>query len=213
MGDRTCTLEDCARPLYAKGLCRIHYGRKLRHGDPLRTKHQWGINKVPCAAEGCTTKAHAKGLCQKHYIATLGQCSVDGCGRGARARGLCNTHYKRKIGRSEIPVDAPIKPKKSNKGDRIVTPNGYVMVHDGHRFRMEHRVVMAEMLGRPLARHESPHHVNGVRTDNRPENLELWVRPQPAGQRLDQMLDWWVEHYPEALAAALEKRTQLRLIG
>lgn len=49
---------------------------------------------------------------------------------------------------------------------------------------------MAEVIGRPLKPNETPHHKNGVRHDNRPENLELWVKNQPAGQRAVDLLAW-----------------------
>ena len=64
-----------------------------------------------------------------------------------------------------------------------VSRHGYVslLMPGGHR--LEHRLVMEAVLGRPLRNGENVHHRNGVRSDNRPENLELWLRPQPSGIR------------------------------
>lgn len=57
----------------------------------------------------------------------------------------------------------------------------------------EHRVVMEQILGRYLLPGENVHHKNGVKNDNRPENLELWSTAQPYGQRVEDKIDWAIE--------------------
>jgi hypothetical protein len=69
---------------------------------------------------------------------------------------------------------------------------------------LEHIKVMSELIGRPLRPEENVHHKNGDRHDNRPENLELWSRNQPSGQRVVDKVLWAKEllalYEPDALA-------------
>ena len=115
-------------------------------------------------------------------------CSVEGCGREMMARTWCPAHWERWYHHGDINADVPIRTFRPRGQGR--TSGGYASQQRNGKQVLLHREIMANLLGRALLPSENVHHINGVRDDNRPENLELWSSSQPSGQRVADKLAW-----------------------
>lgn len=105
------------------------------------------------------------------------------------------------------------KDSPSWRGGMTYHKKGYVMINTPERgYVFEHILVMEEFLGRLLADGETVHHLNGVKDDNRLENLELWTRPQPTGIRAKDAVAWAQEilglYAPELLHGCISDSSE-----
>ena len=165
-----CVAANCSNPIQGRrgaygGMCASHAWR-LKNGKELDTPIQ----------------SWASGIC-----------GFEACGRKSRNMGLCPSHYK--MANQGIPLRT-INTKSNGglgwvpEGTKHAMHAGYIRVKTSDGWQREHTMVMEQALGRPLLPHENVHHKNGDRADNRLDNLELWNRSQPFGQRAIDKLAW-----------------------
>jgi hypothetical protein len=209
-----CCIESCDRNVYARELCQPHYKRLRRHGDVFA---DLPIGRAPrsCSVPLCDKPADGRGLCHGHYQRWQRtgdvqedeplnrrrqpeRCVVVGCARPTQAKGYCGTHYKRAVKNGDVQADTPIRVVTGEGGLshgywKVPVPPEERHLTNGATATGEHRLVMARHLGRALLQDEVVHHINGDRTDNRLENLELWSTTQPKGQRVRDKVMFAVE--------------------
>lgn len=134
------------------------------------------------------------GRCKKFFTASSKHKCCSKC-RYVRRKRICPICRKSKTQYDRCRACA--NRARIGTGNGWLTEDGYEVVSVGVNPttgksipKLKHRMVMEQLLGRALLPGETVHHKNGIRTDNNPANLELWVTLQPSGQRPVDLLVW-----------------------
>jgi hypothetical protein len=166
--DVGCSFDGCEKPAIANDLCNAH-NMQRRRGTPLRPLGTRAPKpQVKCQEDSCENIAEKRNWCATHYRQFHRYRSTQ------PIRKATGRYFDPRTG--YVQVKAPGNPEAKRNG-----------------WGFEHRIVMSDHLGRPLWPDEQVHHINGVRDDNRIENLELWSKSQPSGQRVEDKLSWALE--------------------
>lgn len=191
--------KGIGQPPVVCDLCRPEYKR--------RRARKWYADAAP---ERIRSQSSRTSTGRAAYRAALGPCTVEGCANSSNQRlngdPVCAMHAMRFRKTGEFGPPGRINQRRNG-----IDPNGYVRLWVGGRMKFEHRHVVEQALGRPLEPWENVHHRNGVRDDNRLENLEVWITRQPQGQRPEDLARWVVEHYPE-LVRQVERGEAVHLL-
>lgn len=167
---KICIIETCDRgkPI-TRGYCARHYQKLLKYGDPLA------------------------GRDRSHFTPDI--CTIDDCEKKYLAKGYCDKHYQKYQKYGDPLFVRPVRQLDDNGYRRL-----YIADHPnakGNGEILEHRFIMSEHLDRPLKETESVHHRNGIRHDNRLENLELRDRYHGQGQTIPDLIEWAVKFLGE----------------
>ena len=201
-----CILCLIEKKLYAKGLCNpcYHVIRDQKNTDIcINCKKSKPILTKKKICRSCNTKiyySHNKEKVLKKAKERIIKYRLEYPEKAEHYRKLARDHHRRKVG---IDVNLPRLVAKAGSGHihengyKLITKKGHPNAKGKNGAILEHQFVMSEHLGRPLKKGETIHHINGIRHDNRIENLEIWIKSHPPGQRLEDKLKWCKEFLEE----------------
>lgn len=184
--------QQCGKPFFYKQAYLTEYRKKYAKDPPYCSREcaaigrrlsdaDWQVNCIQCGKPMPIQRRPGGTVNRQKRL-----CSTE-----------CRSAFRRMAYQTKRPDQQPTKRIAQNGYVRMIIPgkNG-----EPSRDVFEHRYVMEQKIGRALWPEETVHHVNGIRTDNRVENLELFSSRHGPGQRVSDKVDFAIEIlrlYPE----------------
>jgi len=172
---RLCSVEGCGKKYYAKGYCKKHYGRVLKHGStqlPIKVKEP----KI-CKVEGCNKPHEAKGYCSAHYSQMQRHGKIFDSARYPPNEIIRHKDFAEIIicdtnGKPKLSCKISLKDIKLAKKHRWCSVRNYIHTSvrnkDGSKtLHSLHRMLMGDPEGMFID------HINGDTLDNRRSNLRI----------------------------------------
>lgn len=151
---RVCSVEGCDRPHEAKGYCNAHYLQYWKYGEIKRAEVKERKNHTGCLVEGCPDNHYCRGYCVRHYNQTLKHGEIK---------------FKNR-------VLSPRKGEMRNMGYIYLLRKDHPCADkDGYVKRAN--IVWEENTGQTVWPPAIIHHKNGIKNDDRFENLEYMDSP------------------------------------
>lgn len=146
----TCSVEGCGRKATYRGYCSTHYKQFLKFGKIVEKEIAVRDKTRVCCVEGCNEPYHANGYCRRHY-----------------------TQF-RKHGKI-ISVDRILSPRigERKKGGYVYLLRPDHPMSDVRGYVKRSWLVWEKNTGHIVTPPEVVHHKNGIRNDDRFENLSL----------------------------------------
>lgn len=167
----------------SSGVLAAEYGTDRKHINNIAKRHGFGeyASMVKGGRRGINT-SHLNDEIVRLHSTGLSQQAI------GNAVGISQAVVSRVLRQLGLQANNPLHVRKradSNfwKGGRLLNGDGYVLLLSDEfptmrtktGYILEHRLVMARYLGRPLYENETVHHINGNKSDNRIDNLQLRI--------------------------------------